>query len=264
LNDPWVIIWAENCIAWVSAWEGDLETARKLAERALVLAREGSGEWMVANALHQVGAVAVLQKDHEIGQAYLLESVTRHRQLRDRWALPYELNTLGDSYRLLGDYRRAAVEYEESLRLFQESRIRNGTASVLHNVGYVNLHEDKPFQAADQFRQALGIFQELGDRRGVAECVLGLGAVAVVRNDPERAARLFAAAQHALTDVGSVLSHSNDADYDHYLAQLKDQLDDSAFQTAWQSGFAMTFDDLIPYALSDEPRPQAPAPILAP
>jgi tetratricopeptide (TPR) repeat protein len=167
------------------------------------------------------------------------------RSLHDEWALAYTVNTLGDLYRLQGNYRRAASYYAEALQLFDNLGIRAGRASVLHNLGYVALHEGDATGADRGFQEALSLFQDVQDRRGMAECVIGLGAVAEQLGSLSRAAHLFAAGQRALKEVGSVLTPSNEVDYAHHLSELRNRLAADDFQAAWEAGERMALDAAI-------------------
>jgi hypothetical protein len=112
-------------------------------------------------------------------------------------------------------------------------------------MGYVVLHENDLAEAEQLFRAALAIFRDLGDRRGMAECVIGLGAIAVQANQQERAISLLGAGTQTLHDMGSVLSHSNEADYDLYLDALRSRFAPEEFEEHWQAACKRPLEESI-------------------
>ena len=122
-------------------------------------------------------------------------------------------------------------------------------AGLLHNLGYVFLHQQDVVRATELFAESLSLFRDAGDRRGLAECLAGLAAVAAVGMQPVRAAQLFGASEALLKAIGAQLSASNLDDYERNLALARKSLDAAAFAAAWLAGRTMALEQAIASAL---------------
>jgi hypothetical protein len=122
-------------------------------------------------------------------------------------------------------------------------------AGLLHNLGYVSLHQQDAVRAAELFAESLSLFRDAGDRRGLAECLAGLAGVAAVAVQPVRAAQLFGASEALLEAIGARLSASNLDDYERNLTHARKSLDAPAFAAAWSAGRAMSLEQAIASAL---------------
>ena len=80
--------------------------------------------------------------------------------------------------------------------------------------------------------------------------VEGLASLNVNQEQPERAARLFAWADAMREKIGDHRPPVEQASVDRDLAIIHSQLDDTAFEKAYQTGQAMTLEQAIEYALS--------------
>jgi non-specific serine/threonine protein kinase len=138
--------------------------------------------------------------------------------------------------------------YEECLDLSRElyqARSPSGYGSLLHNLGYIALHEGDSTRASTLFHESLGLFQQRGEQRGIAECLIGLGSVAAATAQPERAVCLFGAAEAALGRLNVHPSPSNRASYERSLAFVRTRLSRATFAAAWQSGRTLSLDQAV-------------------
>lgn len=254
-DDPW-IVFASTILGWVAAAEGDLVTARHVMEDTLAAARQSGTPWQIAEVLHSLGGLDVLQQEYDRAGDHLQEALALVPSSHTTWGIGFMHNTVGDLARLRGHYAEAEDYYERSLREFEATNNANGQASATHNLGYVALYRGEVDRAEQQFRVALDIFRFLGDQRGIAECFIGLASVAAVRKQPERAARLSGIAERALHDVGAVQSQLNIPESEAYLALARSQISEEPYQAARDAGWAMDSAEAVAYALK-EPDPMA-------
>ncbi len=56
----------------------------------------------------------------------------------------------------------------------------NPASSLLHNLGYVALHEGDYAEAMDLFRQGMAMHTKMSNLAGMAECLVGMAAVQTV------------------------------------------------------------------------------------
>jgi predicted ATPase/class 3 adenylate cyclase/Tfp pilus assembly protein PilF len=256
-DDPWVVF-AIVTLGWVAAAEGDLATARRLMEDAAVSARQTGNAWIVADILHSLGALEMLQQEYDSAATHLHEALAFLEGKNMAFGTGYVRNSLGDLARIRGDYHDAEAYYLSSLDDFEATGNASGRASANHNLGYVSLHNGNTKRAAERFMTALGQFRTLGDRRGMAECLIGLAAVAAARNQPKRAAQLHAVGAHILQDLGAVQHPTNIPDSDTHLDRARSQIPEEIYRAAWEDGWAMDLEAGVKYAL-EVPDLTAPA-----
>ncbi len=78
--------------------------------------------------------------------------------------------------------------------------------------------------------------------------------VARGQEQPFQAARLFATAEAALEEIGSSMQPSQNPHYETYVAEIRDQLGEDTFASAWAEGRAMRLEDAIASALAPDPQ----------
>jgi tetratricopeptide (TPR) repeat protein len=93
------------------------------------------------------------------------------------------LNILGNSYYILGDYRRAMDYLQQSLTIAQEIQDDLGQENALVNLGKVYQVLGDYYRAIDYYQHSLTIVQEIGDLRGKAQALTNLGSVYVSLGD---------------------------------------------------------------------------------
>ncbi len=89
------------------------------------------------------------------------------------------------------------------------------------------------------------------DRGGAVACLPGLAAVAAARGRTREAVRLFGAVEALLEQLGTSLERNERADYDRYVAAVRTELDQAAFDTAWAEGRNLSLDQAVALALEE-------------
>ena len=139
------------------------------------------------------------------------------------------------------------------MSLFKEIGEKAQSASVWHNIAYVRLSQGNGVQAASLFNQALKEFRERGDKRGIVDCLTGLAGVAIQFGQPRKGARLLGASEMLDREIGtSPRWPANLIAYKHQLSRLHEQLDEAAFQAAWEEGRTLSLEQAINDALLAE------------
>jgi non-specific serine/threonine protein kinase len=232
--------------------QGEYAVAHSLLEKSLALFRHLDDKQNIAYVLNGLGVVVQQQGDYTAARNYLEQSLALRRALGDKQGIASTLNNLGEVARCLGDYDAARSTYEEALAVLAEVGSKWDVASALHNLAYV-AHRQKDYgQATALFIESLGWYRELGLKTGIAASVTGLAGVAAAAGmsvaGAERAARLFGAAERLREEVGAIVDRADLAEYERNVAEVRAQLNETAFAVAWTEGRAMSLDDALVYA----------------
>ncbi len=162
------------------------------------------------------------------------------------------LHSSGEMALLQGDDAAAQARAEASLALFRDAGHKWGSGFALHNIGYVALHQHDEAHAESAFKECLRLFLELHSDAGVALCLPGLAGVAATRGQAERAARILAAACASREARGDRSWPAHLHEIERNMAAARALLADTAWEAAWNAGRAMTLQQAIAYAVSDE------------
>jgi DNA-binding CsgD family transcriptional regulator len=111
----------------------------------------------------------------------------------------------------------------------------------------VAIAQGEPQQADRDLHDALEISESTGGYLRLTDALECLGALAADIN-PEHAARLFGAADRMRQRHGEVRFKVFQTTYDASLAQAREALEPTAFDTAWSEGNALSTGEAIAYA----------------
>lgn len=238
LNGLGVIVWAQ----------GDYATALRLLEEARSLQRQVGNRQGLAHSLNNLGKVAWAQGDYATAQRLYEESLVIERELGDKQGIAYSLHYMGSLARVQGDYAVACALDEESLAIRRGIGNPWGIAESLINLGKTALAQRDCTVARDHYVAGLNIKQEIVDKQGIADCLEGFARIASGQGNAERATRLYAAAQVLRQRIGVSPVSVERAEFERDVEAARAQLG-AAFDGAWETGYTMTPEQAIAYAL---------------
>jgi non-specific serine/threonine protein kinase len=205
----------------------------------------------IAVATFWLGAVAADQGDLPAARAYVEESLVIAQEIRDKPLIATALNGLGEVARLEGAWADARKAYEQALGIWRQTANQYRLSIALRNLGATTWQDGDLSVASTSFREALAIDQKLGAKVGMALSLDGLAAVAGKRGASRRAARLAGAAQTLQHACGHRPGITDRAFRECYLAGLRVELGDVAFEAALAEGRALTLEQAVAEALED-------------
>jgi non-specific serine/threonine protein kinase len=230
----------------------DYAAARDLFEQSLDRYRRGGDTVGGLPLLGDLGLVAYHEGDYAAAGEAFRESLALYRQygLKDRVA--GALNGLGDLALLAGQQEHATALYAESLALWRELRGNPGIASALHKLGQVARSTGDTRRARALYAESLTLQRDLGNKQGIGECLAGLAGAAAETGQPERAARILAASAALLQTIGVPLAPVDQAALTRDMDTVRDRLGAVAWNAAWTAGSALSTDEAITLALTDD------------
>ncbi len=231
---------------------GDFERARVFYDEVLQIARALDVKVWIALALNNLGDIAVMEGDYERADDLQKESLTLHREIGNTAGIAAALTSLGEIAEARGDLERARTLYEESLTIAREQGIKHREARVLNRLGRVAYRQGDPDSSGRLNAESLRMWHESGNKEGIAENLDWMAMVASAQHQAERAAVLFAAAAALRETIGVVPPRFDRDERDACLAAARLALGDTAFSAAWAKGRALTLEQAVAYALTDE------------
>jgi predicted ATPase/DNA-binding CsgD family transcriptional regulator len=241
-----------NMLGEAARHRGDYERATELFEEGLLLYREVGDRRGIAWSLGNLANVSSDRGDYERAVELYEEGLALCRELGGAQPLGDYLSSLGYEFLLQGDYQRAAALNEEAATLLRNQGHRGGLQYALDNLGWAALVRGDRERAKALHEESLALCRELGDQLVASESMEGLACSAGIRGEAERAARMFGAA-HALREaVGHEHAPREQALRQPYLVAVRSSLDKASWEAAFAEGQAMTLEEAVEYALSDE------------
>jgi non-specific serine/threonine protein kinase len=238
-------------LAWVN---GDLSRSKPLRQKALALARQTGDRYIVAWSLIHLAMDSVNRLEENAEAVRLCEEgLALLRELDDRPGIAQALNNLGELARAAGDYARAREVYEECLAVTRETGEIIRQSMSLGNLAYVAYQEEDYSRARTLSQQHMMQMYEIGGKQqtitGLATLAGSLGQL----GETEKATRLLGASAALLDEMGVDHHPSDVEEIAKYTAHIRAQIDEATFEANWNKGRAMTMEQAVAYAMSDQP-----------
>jgi predicted ATPase/DNA-binding SARP family transcriptional activator/DNA-binding CsgD family transcriptional regulator len=244
---------ALHAAGFIAVYEGDPK-AMVLLEESLALYKELGDRSGVASSMSSLGHAVVHVGNRERMLSLREEAEAMLSEPLDRWESAHLLLFLGLAAGSELDHETMGARTAEALVLFREVEDSWGVAMCLPILGYCRLAQHDPDRAAVLFEEGLHLQRGLRHKTAIFMGVLGLGVVAVLRGEARRAARLIGASAALRKIIGLSLSSSSwkHFDFEGCIAAARAELSQASFEAAWAEGQAMSSEEAIEYALSEE------------
>jgi len=247
LAEAWVIL-GEIALF----YEEDLPAAQLLFEKSLDLYQKHGNEWGVGRAVFGLGHKSMIEGRYAEAEEQYMKSLAKWKKLDDNFGVFGALNEIGELARLQGDYEQAGKFYEQSLKIARKLRGQATLPNTLFNYAWVPLHTGDYLNAKLLFKECLDLRIKDGNRNGIIDCLAGFAGILGASGKAKEAARLFGAFECLLQKSGArSMDPSDQKEIDHYLAVVREQLDEATLAKAWAEGSEMTLEQAVAFALEE-------------
>jgi CHAT domain-containing protein/predicted negative regulator of RcsB-dependent stress response len=170
----------------------ELLAARTDEERALVLKRSEPFTDGLLKGLSNVAAEILSKKGNDDQAAMILNIVlTISRRDNSLLGTANALIGLGDVYAAQGDYRRAADNYQQMMKLMESLGHKEGIAVLSIRLGDIHYYQGNFPQALDYYQRSVELYEKLGSTEDIAHPLLRMGDVYFAQNDNKRALEYY-------------------------------------------------------------------------
>jgi predicted ATPase/DNA-binding CsgD family transcriptional regulator len=232
--------------------QGDLASARALAEQSLAEARRTDDRLAVARALQTLGSIAGADRD-ERASGWLRDSLELYTEVGNQAGRASILNALGEEARQRGELETAAAAYSESLALARSVGDVEAIGTALHNLGQVALGRADVEHARDLFSEAMQVTRDLGDQHLSLAILAGLAEVAAATGPATRAATLLGAAERQAEVAGVRFEQLDREPFERSIERVRGELDEVRFAERWNEGASLTLDRAFSLAERTQP-----------
>jgi predicted ATPase/DNA-binding SARP family transcriptional activator/DNA-binding CsgD family transcriptional regulator len=243
------------------AWElGDYEETTVLGEECLALSRELGDTATRSEVLYILGLTALVRIELERASVYFKEAAMLQWELGNTVGLALTVQGLGIVEIGRHDYVRAQELHEQCLALAREAGDDLGIMFALGLGALAALHQDEHRQVKTLCAEGLEVSRLAGLTHGIIFHLQISAVSAGAYGQPIRLARLWGAAEALSESIGVTLYPIERRDYSPYVDAARTQLDEATWGAALAEGRAMSAEEAVEYALSD----QEPTPPISP
>ena len=239
---------------------GDYEQAKSCVEESMKLCQELEYREGIAEAISRLGIIAHFGGDSDLAIELLMDGIVLFKELGDDWNVASKQLYLADVQMRSGKLDQAEVIHQDNLKRFETLCDNWGTAFALGGLGEIARRRGENELALKYLREGLAIQIELENKMDITYVI---EAIALVLGALERympAARLWGFTEALRERIHSFVPQSYIDGYVRHQDEIRTAIGDSAFQTAWQEGRAISVDQAVALTMevesTDAPSPQ--------
>ncbi|MBK9285318.1 MAG: tetratricopeptide repeat protein [Sphingobacteriaceae bacterium] len=161
-------------------WPKYNEQLKSIAEKNLAKLTSSDSEYetyklYLGDALNNIGYLNRKHGDVYKALEYYNESFKIQEEIKNKEGIAYVLNNMGNIYHFIGDISRALEYYSNSLKIQEEIEDKVGMALSLNNIGAIYNSLNDIPRALDYFGESLKIQEEIEDKSGIAFSLSNIG-----------------------------------------------------------------------------------------
>jgi len=237
----------------LAAQRDDLTYAWAQAAESTTLYRTLDNELALAESLDLCGSLMLSMGNLRRAQLYCDEALERGQRLDDKISMAVSTLNLGRIAAGRGDLEMAQSLLEESLAGHRAANGWMGVAVAQLFLGRVIHDRQNLAQAIATLQASLTTFWSVGNRETIARCLEYLACIVADFRHPETAVHFIAAASVLREQIGHPIDQEDRPPYERAMATMHRDLDDAAFQLAWQEGIGTPIEDIVSSALAWNP-----------
>ncbi|CAN5913526.1 BTAD domain-containing putative transcriptional regulator [soil metagenome] len=244
---------------WLAVFQKKYASAEKSLQQSLALYRELDDKEGIVSCLTKLVLGAVLgERNLESIPVHMGEVMRLQPELEDGRTKADALIVSGMAFISRHDVQNAVASYDAALEISRRIGDEQSTSISLFNLGFITLGGEDLDRATSLFRESLQLSQGSGHRLVFMYTVYGLAGIAATRGRPARAARLWGAVETVCKATGLGLDAMTTSRHEHRLDRARSELGRKAFDSEREIGKAMTREETVTYALSEELLPLTP------
>jgi predicted ATPase/DNA-binding NarL/FixJ family response regulator len=250
-----VALWVAGFLALV---QGDLRGARALLEAGLSSARKAGDARATAYASGYLSYVRYYLGETDRGNTLAEAALRMHRDSGDQIGVAMSLTQLGSTHLHSEELTSAAERFRDCARVCERSGNIWYQTYAQRGLGLATWLLGDPEGAVTLVRAALRATRDIDHPIGVALCLDALAWITASQKKAAQAATLLGAADAAWAAIPAVLQPALRGYHDAALAAARKALSESAYESAFAKGMAMSQAEAIAVALGEPPRAAKP------
>jgi tetratricopeptide (TPR) repeat protein len=231
---------------------GDFPAAEKALAEAETLARQHGYPEQLATVLTTRAQLAFAgYRDLAQARAYIGEALSLGATLQNEWATAMSLFGMARVAGIMGDLETSRAKFMQSAELARKLGNKRQMYSCQSELAHVLRENGELDEPLGIYRDLLPRWRDLGHRAAVAHELECIAYILSKKNQPQQAVTILGAADSLRRWIGSTATPLELAEYERELSALRDKIDSSAFEKAWEAGQKMGLDEAIALAIQE-------------
>jgi tetratricopeptide (TPR) repeat protein len=190
----------------VALEQRDFKQAQQYCLKALKILEDAGDFYITSGVYHQLGRVAQEQRHFEQAQQYYLKALKIYEDTGDLYKAANEYHQLGIVAEEQRQFEQARQYYFKALKIYEDTRDLYKAATVHHQLGNIACQQGQFEQARQYYLKALKIKEDAGDLYSAASDYHQLGIVAKEQRQVEQARQYYLKALKIYEDAGDLHS----------------------------------------------------------
>jgi non-specific serine/threonine protein kinase len=253
-------------LGWNALFRGDTGEAKAFFEESLAAGWGLENRQDTPRILSGLASIASEEGDFERSRRLYEEALALYRTQGEALGVAWNLSQLAYTELAQSNLEQATMLSEEALAISELGRELDDEETIATGhliLGLAANLQGDPERAKGLLKDSLASYVKL-ERKGIArvglaESLEGLAAVAGALGQHLRATRLWGAVE-AMRTVSRPWSSTERMLHEPLLAAARSRLDEATWEAAFSEGKAMTLEEAVEYALSDDGEADAPKP----
>jgi predicted ATPase/class 3 adenylate cyclase len=230
--------------------QGDVESARLLAEQKRQLHGAIGDEKGVGDSIHLLGVVAMTAGRYAESRSLLEEGKSIRERLGDEADQQSSLHVLGLVAMDEGQFGRARTELGSALAIAEKHGMERWLANSQCDLAFAELGDGRIDEAAPLFGAALAAAARMGWTENVVFCLVGCSAVAAAGGELDRAGHVLGQAERLCEDIHLMLEVYAEAVRDRVEDEVRSGLGKDRLQALRAEGRSLSLEDAVSEALA--------------
>jgi len=229
-------------------WQQDMVASHRIYIENLKREQALEDKWGVAFSLHMLANIAYIEGDVEKARELHKKSIVLCHEIDAIWIMGLAQFSLGDIEFIQGNLALAEELSYEGLKNFRQLGEKFFMARVLSNLGYIMCAKDDFPTAKKIFLEALQLMKELGDKDGMMMVLNGLAGVFQNEAAYVISTRLQGTVISMIErEIGGTLSlmPMEKGMFDATAKALKESLGAEAYQMEFETGMTLSLDEAV-------------------
>ena len=220
-------------------------------KEALKIFQEVGDLHNIVEVMAEMGRLEMLKGDLESAQKILNEAIILTRPLNFSNSMAGILQETGRIATIKGDYERAYADLQESAAIYEEQGIRLAYLFSRAHLGYLALYQGEISKARSILSETVREFYIDKNEDGVMFTLEGMGGLSVEVGKPKIAAQLIGWADMVREKLSDPRPPLEQADVDKIIAACLAKMGEVVFSDAYEEGQKMTLDEAVDFALKE-------------
>jgi predicted ATPase/class 3 adenylate cyclase len=230
--------------------QGDLESARRLAEERRQLHAAIGDEKGVGDSVHLLGVVAMSERRYADARALLEQGRSIRKRHGDEVDQQSSFHNLGLVAMDEGHFERARAHLGSALAIAEKHGMERWIANSQADLAFAELGVGRIEQAQLLFGEALVAATRMGWAENVAFCLVGVSAVAAAAGELDHAGRLLGQAERLCEDIHLKLEVYAETVRTRVEGDLRSRLGEDRLEALRAEGRSLSMEDAVSEALA--------------